>query len=222
MVAPENGVGAEESAARTGGRTLLWVAAAVGLGVLVYLNALGNPFVYDDHRLILENGSLAHLADLRGIVLHDLTRPLTNLSYALDFAVWGTRPFGFHLTNLLLHLLNVVLLFRVALRMADPSGRPTVVAAVAATLFAVHPMLTESVGYVSSRTEILCAAFFLPAFLCGRRWLGGFGARWGVLTLVFWILAVLSKEVAVMLPFVLAAGALFFPSRLAVRGAHGP
>src|SRR4029077_13055883 len=142
---------------------------------------LGNPFVYDDHRLVLENGSLAHLADLRGIVLHDLTRPLTNLSYALDFAVWGTRPFGFHLTNVLLHLLNVVLLFRVALGMADPSGRPTVVAAVAATLFAVHPMLTESVGYVSSRSEILCAAFFLPAFLCGRQWLGGLGARWGAL-----------------------------------------
>src|SRR5262249_21012119 len=95
-----------------GGWTVLACTSAVLAAILVYTNALGNPFVYDDHRLILENASLRNLADVRALLLHDASRPLVNLSYALDYALWNTRSFGFHLTNLLLHLLNITLLFR--------------------------------------------------------------------------------------------------------------
>ena len=75
----------------------------------------------------------------------------------------------------------------------------------AAALFAVHPMMTESVGYVSGRAEVLCATWFFAAILCGRRWLGGDGARWALFTVGFWAAGLATKETAAMLPLVLLA-----------------
>jgi protein O-mannosyl-transferase len=183
--------------------------AALAAATLVYLNALHNPFVYDDHRLILENVSIRRISDLRPLIWHDVSRPLVNLSYALDHATWGLQPFGFHLTNLLLHLLNILLVFRVAeAATVDFFGnrrRSHTSAYAAAMLFAVHPMLTQAVGYVSGRSELLCATFFLSALLCARRWWQERRMHWAVLGGASWCLALAAKEVAVMLPFVLIA-----------------
>ena len=85
-------------------RYWLLAGVAVVLAGLVYVNALHNPFVYDDRRLVVENRSLRSPLDLRGIVLHEVTRPVVNLSYAIDRAIWGPAPFGFHITNVLLHM----------------------------------------------------------------------------------------------------------------------
>src|SRR6187549_1352414 len=81
------------------------------VGWAVYINSLTNPFVYDDFRLIVENTTLATPGNVQGVVWHDITRPVVNLSYALDAAIWGLRPLGFHITNVLLHALNVLLVF---------------------------------------------------------------------------------------------------------------
>src|SRR4029077_11939329 len=129
---------------------------------------LHNPFVYDDHHTIVTNTSIVRLTDLRAIVRHDVTRPLVNLSYAIDRALWGGEPFGFHASSVLLHMLNVALLFALARRLSGSFA-----AFAAAALFAVHPMMTEAVGYVSGRSEVLCAMFFLLALMAGRRWLRG-------------------------------------------------
>ena len=155
--------------------TLACVAASLLAG-LVYLNALHNPFIYDDHQVVVDNPSIRHLFDLRFIVLYRVTRPFVNLSYAIDRAVWGPQPFGFHATNVLLHMLNVALLFQLARRLADDRAARSmtsspVVAFAAATLFAVHPLMTEAVGYISGRAEVLCATFFLLGLLCARRWM---------------------------------------------------
>ena len=64
---------------------------AASAGVL-YLNALHNPFVYDDYHTVVANASLRDVANLRGIILHDITRPLVNVSYAIDHALWGGKP----------------------------------------------------------------------------------------------------------------------------------
>ena len=95
------------------GARLHWLLAgvAVALAGLVYVNALDNPFVYDDRRLVVENRSLRNPLDLYAVAVHEATRPVVNLSYAIDRMVWGPKPFGFHLTNVLLHMINVALLF---------------------------------------------------------------------------------------------------------------
>ena len=188
--------------------------AASALAGLVYLNALHNPFIYDDNRTILDNASLLNLGDLRAIVWHDITRPLVNLTYAIDRRLWGPQPFGFHLTSVLLHMLNVCLLFLLARRLAEDrnlrrgpiasrSIHPDAAAFAAAALFAVHPLMTQAVGYISGRSEVLCTSFFLAALLAGRRWLLRGGAAMWLLTWVLWIASLLTKETGAMLPFVL-------------------
>jgi Flp pilus assembly protein TadD len=203
----------------------LGLSAAVLLAGLVYVNGLSNPFVYDDHRLIVENRSLLDLKDLQAIVQHEVARPVLNLSYAVDRALWGPTPLGFHVTNVLLHVLNVGLLFVLAWRIVNDrrargssvsvnEPRPEVVAFATAVLFGVHPMMTEAVGYISGRSEVLCATFFLLALLSTRRWLTSRtgGVEWLLLTIVLWMLALAAKEIAAMFPaVVLCYGLLAAP-----------
>jgi hypothetical protein len=187
-------------------------AGAALLAALVYLNALDNPFVYDDFRLIVENRAMADPWDLGGLIVLDITRPIVPLSYAIDTIVWGRAPFGYHVTNLLLHVLNVVLVYWVALlasedhrrrRQQVPTTSPAPVAFTAAVLFAVHPMMTQAVGYISGRSELAYSAFFLAALLAGRRWMLGRGRRWWAICLACWIASILAKETGLMLPVLL-------------------
>jgi tetratricopeptide (TPR) repeat protein len=183
---------------------------AAALAALVYCNALNNPFVYDDYRTVVENTSIVRLSNPHAIVMHDVTRPVVNLTYAIDRAAWGTAPFGFHLTNVLLHVVNVILLFQLAWRLATDWSRRhaaaiPVVAGVASLLFAVHPLMTEAVGYVSGRSEVLCGTFVLGAMLSGRRWLLEGHFTWAATTVVLWLFALATKELGAVLPFVLLA-----------------
>jgi tetratricopeptide (TPR) repeat protein len=195
-----------------GWRPLACGVAAL-LAVAVYLNALHNLFVYDDHRVIIENVGIEEVFDLKAIVLQDISRPMVNVSYAVDRAIWGPEPFGFHLTNLILHALNVVLFFQLTCGLVEDwlargVGRPLragLVATVAAAFFAVHPMMTEAVGYATGRTDLLCGTFFLLAFLTARRWLRGGHHAWLAMTFGLWLAALTSKETAAMLPFVILA-----------------
>jgi len=202
----------------SGGRFRLFVPAgcAVLLAALVYLNALDNPFVYDDYHLIVDNTSILNGADLQAVIVRDMTRPVVTLSYALDTWLWGRQPVGYHVTNLLLHVLNVLLVYWLALLASEDhrrqdrqrrwaSASSIVVAFMAAAVLAVHPMMTQAVGYISGRSEVAYSSFFLLAFLAGRRWMLGGGARWWVACVGVWGVAMLAKESAAMLPVVLLA-----------------
>ena len=203
--------------------------AAVLVAGLVYANALDNPFVYDDHRLILENRSLLNPTDVTGLLLHESTRPVMNLSYAIDRTLWGPESFGFHLTSIALHMLNVALVFLFVRRVVvdrgdrgdrppvaptEPAGpRPNTAAGVAALLFAVHPMMTQAVGYISGRAEVLCATWLLLALLAARRWMRGGRLSWLLMTGGLWLVAMVTKETAAVFPF-----ALFLFDRLLCPG----
>jgi protein O-mannosyl-transferase len=210
---------AEPSASvKTDTRTAVACGVLVLLAGLAYVNSLDNPFVYDDYRTVVDNPSIRSLVNVRNVLLHDLSRPLTSASYALDYAGWGGRAFGYRLTNVVLHALNVTLLFVLMRQLsgdrADRSDlvgggpatkNPALAAFVAAALLAVHPMMTESVAYISGRSDVLCATFFLLAMMAGRRWLRDGGPTKCVMMLTAWALAMASKETGAMFPFVLAA-----------------
>ncbi len=193
-----------------------WLAgiAAIYSG-LIYLNALHNPYVYDDNRTVQDNTSIEDITNVRHIVFREMTRPVVNFTYALDRAIWPTQPFGHHTTSVLLHVLNVLLLFRLAWlasldrRAHAPPGpsvevTPSIAAFVTASLFGLHPMQTESVGYISGRSELVYSLFFLLALLAARRWILGGGRRWLGAAIGLWLVGVLSKEVAVFWPIVVA------------------
>lgn len=125
--------------------------------------------------------------------------PLTWLSHALDYQLYGLNPAGHHLTNVLFHSLNVVLLFLLLLWATRAMGRSFLVAA----LFALHPLNVESVAWVAERKNVLSTLFFLLA-------LGAYGwyarnpnlKRYLALTLLF-VLGLASKPMVITLPFVL-------------------
>jgi cytochrome c-type biogenesis protein CcmH/NrfG len=220
----------EVRAAADRGRQV-WALAAVAviLATIVYANVSDGPFVYDDRLTVTGNPSIRELTDLRAIVLYDLFRPVVNLSYAVDFARSGLDPSGYHFTNVLFHAVNVALLFWLALVLARDRGHredaaplpetaPAWIAFSTAALFAVHPMMTEAVTYISGRSELLCTTFVLASLLGLRRFLLRGSLSGLAVGLTAFVLGLASKENAAMVPFVLLAGELLlFPGDSAVQ-----
>lgn len=165
-----------------------------------YLPVLGAPLVWDDVHLIERTPLVQSLHPLpeyfrQGFWQGDdlaqgrtYYRPLTLLSLALDHALYGSTPAGFHLTNLIIHLSSTVLLFWL-MRARGAAGYAAVLGA---ALWALHPRLSEAVAWVSGRTDLLAAFFVLGALLVRARE-GGLRRVASALLLLFGLLC---KEVA--------------------------
>ena len=125
--------------------------------------------------------------------------PLTWISHALDSQLFGLNPTGHHYINLLLHAANVMLLFLLLQWLTGYTGRSFVVAA----LFAVHPMNVESVAWIAERKNVLCMFFFLLTLLAYVRYVRKPRVAWYIGVLVGFALALMSKPMAITLPFVL-------------------
>ncbi len=169
--------------------------------VLPYLNCLGNQFVFDDNFLVAKHPALVapfNLATLLStpywgpIKAALLWRPVTTLSFSLGTQLGLTSMVWPHAINLALHAAVTLLLYRLVLRLYNDG----VVALYAGLLFAVHPLHSEAVTWISGRAELLAAAFSLAAIhlsIAERPW-----QRWLALPAAF--LAVASKESAIVLP----------------------
>ncbi len=131
--------------------------------------------------------------------------PLTWLSHMLDFQVWGNHPGGHHLTNVLFHTANVILLFLVLCRMTGATWRSALVAA----FFAWHPLHVESVAWISERKDVLSTFFWLLAVAAYARYAEESKVQspkskvYYVLSLVSFALGLLSKPMVITLPCVL-------------------
>ncbi len=147
---------------------------------LAFAPTLGNGFVnWDDDLNLTENGayrglSPSHLRWMLTTTLGGHWQPLTWLSFALDHALWGMDPRGYHLTSLGLHALNALLvwlIFRSLLRRLTtvPQEAAAWIAAAGALGFAVHPLRVESVAWATERRDVLSGAFWLLAVLAYLR-----------------------------------------------------
>ncbi len=131
--------------------------------------------------------------------------PLTWLSLMLDAEIFGNHPEGPHLVNLLFHLANTVWVFALFRRLTGATGRSAMLAA----LFALHPLHVESVAWIAERKDLLCAFFVLLTMLAYGRYVGFSKVQSPkskvsyFLSLVFFALALMSKPMAVTLPFLL-------------------
>lgn len=193
------------------GRSWPWAASVVLLALLAYANALPHPFVWDDLDLVQHNPSLtpAHLPELLtedfGKMANPpspsgLYRPVVLVSFLVDRLVHGGGAFGFHATNVVLHALVSALLLALGRGLALPRAA----AWMAAALFAVHPVHVESVTWISGRTDVLAAAFCVATLLLYERGRRGRDLSYA-LSLGAAVLAMGSKETALLLPFLLAA-----------------
>jgi len=159
---------------------------------------------YDDPDYVIYNPPIQHGITGAGLVWAFKTRhasnwhPLTWASHMADCALYGLNPGGHHLTNLLFHAANVVLLFLVLCQWTGAPWRSALVAA----LFAWHPLHVESVAWVSERKDVLSAFFWLLTLAAYGRYAKGRKVFY-CLALFFFALALLSKPMVVTLPFVL-------------------
>jgi hypothetical protein len=176
----------------------------IALGIIaagVYVASLGHLFVIDDHDL-LERVIAAMQSPLDAWrttgAFQAYYRPVFLTHLYLDNLVWGGAAWGFHLSNILLHGITAMLAFLFAERLL----RNRWSAAIVALLFALHPSHTENVSWVSGRTDVISALFSLIALnaLYDVRLKGS--TRAGVIAAAAYALAIMSKEVAVMVPVV--------------------
>ncbi|MDX9703681.1 MAG: tetratricopeptide repeat protein [Candidatus Auribacterota bacterium] len=146
------------------------VALILFLGVIAYGNSLANKFAFDDYSVIEENeliGSMSNFSKLFSREYFSFSgeksyRPLVTLTYMLDAAVWGKNAAGYHLTNLVMHLLSALVLFFLAVRIV----KSKTAAFAASLIFVCHPLTTESVCSITFREDILCALFLWVALYC--------------------------------------------------------
>ena len=190
---------------------LVFLAAA-----FVYINTLGSDFIWDDEYLILNNSqvkSFSHFFNAFGTYLgygsenvNNFYRPLQEVSNMLDYFLWKEDATGFHLTNILFHATAALCVFIFVFYVCNNTG----ISFFTALLFAVHPIHTEAVAYIAGRADSLYSIFFLLSFIFfirySNRVITG-KKRQSILFIsgIFFILAIFSKEISMILPLLIAA-----------------
>ena len=190
--------------------------------VIPFIPALRNGFVdWDDYEMLVQN------PDYRGFAWPQLRwmfstfymghfQPLSWLSLSLDYLIWGNDPSGYHLTNLILHVLGAVTFFFVAkiliaqalqLNADEQSGSLNLAAGLASLLFAIHPLRVESVAWATERRDVLSGLFFFLTLYCYLRSSqiseNLSSSTWFALSLTAYLLSLMAKATAITLPVIL-------------------
>lgn len=194
------------------------------LGLVVYSNTLHAPFVFDDGFNIVDNPAIRdfsyflHPSKVKGLKLEVVdvaanfkTRYVPNFTFAINYALGGLNVAGYHIVNILIHIINALFVYALAWHtLQSPyfrgrvDERASAIALFCGLLFACHPMETQAVTYITQRYASLCAMFYLGAMVFYARWRLG-GKLWcyfAALTSV--ILAMFTKENAVTAPVAIA------------------
>jgi len=174
-----------------------------------YVNTLKNDFVWDDSSLITNNKWIKNLSNIDKFFidystasddkLNKIYRPFTTLSYAIDYTLWGLNPYGYHLTNVVLHFFVSLFLFL----FIKYAFRNESFAFLTSLLFAVHPIHTEAVSWVKGRADILMTMFFILSLLFYN--LNNYKEKrvYYFLSLICFTISIFSKETSVVLPIII-------------------
>ncbi len=184
-----------------------WVTLAlIAVNLIVYASVWHYDFVnYDDYQYVSENADVSGGLTWHGVAWAFTTgaaanwHPLTWLSHMLDVQLYGLNPGAHHLTNLLLHIANTLLLFGLLHRMTGALGRSAFVAG----LFAVHPLHVESVAWVAERKDVLSTLFWMLTLWAYVAYVRKPRLRRYLLVVLFFALGLMAKPMLVTLPFVL-------------------
>jgi predicted membrane-bound mannosyltransferase len=172
------------------------------LPCILYWNTLHNDFVFDDMPLIWGSKVVPRLNSVYDIVNLFTEkygyRPIRTLSYAIDYRFSGTGPVSYHVSNIIYHAITALLVYLVTLSLIPQQAT----ALVAAFIFAVHPVHTDAVAYLSGRRDILFALFYLAGFWCFLRHRKRNRLLYLIAAMLLYLLSIGSKEMGVTLPLV--------------------
>ncbi len=179
--------------------------AILAITFISYLPALKNGFIlWDDPEYVTQSPHIKeiNLKMFFGEFYFSNYHPLTLLSYAIDYKIFKFNPFGYHLENLILHLINTVLVFYFIFFLTRKTQ--FFAATITSLLFAIHPMHVESVAWVSERKDLLYTLFFLASLISYIFFIqNNLGKKFYFFTLILFLLSCFSKGQAVTLSFVL-------------------
>jgi protein O-mannosyl-transferase len=186
----------------------IFILIALIVTLLVYAGSLKNGLIknWDDGGYIVEHTlirklNVENVKQIFSVFYKGNYHPLTTLTYALEYSIVGEKPFLYHLNNLALHLLNVLLVFVFIRKLTKKSE----IAFITALLFGIHPMHVESVAWISERKDVLYTFFFLGSMLYYMKYreVKEKKAKYLMFSILALLLSLLSKSAAVTLPVVL-------------------
>ena len=208
---------------------LYYLIFIVLLTVIVYSNSLHNDFTnWDDHKNIHENPDIKALSGenikkIFSTFYVGMYQPLVTLSFAAEYHFFKYDPFFYHLDNLILHIVNVILVFMLIFKI---SGRREI-SFIVSLLFAIHPMHVESVAWISERKDVMYSLFYLTSIIFYLRYIDKLKVKnkksnniifnnQYILSISFFILSLLSKSAAITLPVLLLLFDYYY-SRLTIK-----
>src|SRR3989338_6087995 len=192
---------------------LISISLILLISIAIYSNTLKNGFVYDDEFTIVNNTLIKNFSNISKLFTKEYFttsaemsyRPVVTSTYFIDYALYGLKPWGYHLTNLILHAINGVILYIfLTLLITHHSSLITLIS----LLFITHPVLTEAVNAISFREDLLCFLFFISALILyislkaqsSKLKATTFSY---ILSCLFYFLALLSKEMAITFPLII-------------------
>ncbi len=190
---------------------LIPIMFLIGVTFALYWQALGHSFLiyWDDNGYVTRNLTIRSIswANVKTAFTSFYIgnyAPIQIISYMFDYAIWGMQPAGFIFTNILIHAVNGILFYVLLIRLSWKR----LPASAAALIFLIHPVQVESVVWVAQRKTVLALLFFLLSFIWYMRYReepGKHRGVWYASSLAAFILALLTKSVAIVLPLFFAA-----------------
>jgi tetratricopeptide (TPR) repeat protein len=176
------------------------------LGFLIYAPSLNGKFIYDDKFLVKDNSYVKSWTNLPKVFTQDIGsgadqpysfyRPLQMISYMADYSIWGLKTLGYHLTNVILHVLAAIAVYWfVSVLFSHP-----LLSLITGLLFVAHPMHTEAICYISGRSDPLSLIFFLFTFIFYIKQTRKDDAVQFGFMIASYILAILARENCMIMP----------------------
>ena len=192
----------------------------IALGFAVYINSINGEFVWDDEHLIDRNLYIKDWSHIHKIFTKDIRagagreghcyRPFQMLTYMFDYSLWRLDVRGYHLTNILLHILVALSIFWLINILYDN----WLLSLFTGMLFVAHPIHTEAVAYISGRADSLAALFMLLCLILYIKQIRSKGLSLYLLALLSYVLALLSRESSLIIPVLLILYHYCFKQRL--------
>jgi protein O-mannosyl-transferase len=191
--------------------TIISMLLIAALGFIIYAPSLNGKFIYDDRFLVRDNSYTKNPMSLPKVFTQDIGsgadekysfyRPLQIITYMADYSLWGLNVFGYHLTNIILHILAAFTIYWLVYLLFSNA----LLSALVGLLFVCHPMHTEAVSYISGRSDPLSLIFLVLTFILYIRQTRKDDPSDYVLMVSSYILAILARENCMVLPLLLLA-----------------
>ncbi len=198
------------------------------LTFLIFYNSFENEFVFDDESVVVNNLSIRDISNIpkyftgaEGFhkVIGRYYRPIVSTTYAVDYAIGELNPLGYHITNVIIHIVSCLLLFAILAELFKKYKYGILASLISSLIYAAHPVHTEAVSWISGRTDSLVTLFFFASFLYYIKFVRGydkiresgsgrdetFFKKYILLfvSILFYFAGLLSKEMIITFPVVI-------------------